>query len=65
MIYRFIQPILLPDGSTLQIGDAVILDDDNSKDALALAVKDAVAQGLQDGGEVKIPKAKKERTQNS
>ncbi len=65
MIYRFIRPIPLPDGSTLQIGDGIILDNPDSTDEVALCVKDAVAQGLQINGEPKAKKAKAEKTQNS
>ncbi len=47
-IYRFIKPIQLPDGVILPIGDAVILDDINSKDPVALAVLKAEKDGFRD-----------------
>lgn len=58
MIYRFLKPILLPDGVVIPAGDPIILDDPDANDPVALAVKAA----LESGEEVKPPKNKKDKT---
>ncbi len=56
MIYRFIKPILLPDGVVIPAGDPIILDDPDSNDPVALAVKAAIDE------DVKPVKNKKDKT---
>ncbi len=46
MIYRFTRPILLPDGAILPEGDAIIVDNPDSKDAVNECVKKAIKEGL-------------------
>lgn len=56
MIYRFLKPILLPDGVVIPAGDPIILDDPESTDPIALAVKAAIDE------DVKPVKNKKDKT---